>query len=221
MRILALETATESCSVALQIDGDIRVRETVAPQQHASLLLPWVEELLAEAGIGASSLDAVAVSHGPGSFTGIRIGFSAAQGLAFGADVVLVGISTLEVLAETVGIDHDRVLPVLDARMGEYYFGAYERRNDTWHPVVADCVIEPDELQIPGNGWFAIGHGVDAYGFVDQHGDRLTGADAAALPSATALARLAKARLDAGGEPVPATDARPVYLRNRVARKPG
>ncbi|MBS0194734.1 MAG: tRNA (adenosine(37)-N6)-threonylcarbamoyltransferase complex dimerization subunit type 1 TsaB [Proteobacteria bacterium] len=99
MKLLALETATEACSVALWIDGDVRERFEIAPRRHAELVLPWADALLAEAGIAKMQLDAIAVGRGPGAFTGVRLAIALAQGIALALDRPIVPISTLAVLA--------------------------------------------------------------------------------------------------------------------------
>ena len=99
MKLLALDTATESCSVALRIDGDVRVRRHPGARQQTAVVLPMVQSLLAEAGLSLAQLDAIACTQGPGAFTGVRVGVSVAQGLAFGAGLPVIGVSTLAALA--------------------------------------------------------------------------------------------------------------------------
>jgi len=127
MKILAIDTATEACSAALLCNDAVLTRELVAPQGHTRLILPMVSELLAEAGISIKELDAIAFGRGPGSFTGVRIGIGAAQGLAFGAEVPLIGVSTLQMLAQGVyrRQQAERVVSAIDARMNEIYLGAF------------------------------------------------------------------------------------------------
>src|SRR5688572_20199128 len=125
MKLLALETATDACSAALWIDGAILGRYRLAPREHARLILPMCEELLAEAGIELAQLDGIGVGRGPGSFTGVRIACSAAQGLAYALDIPVSPVSTLAALAQGTMEEWDArcVLSALDARMGEIYFG--------------------------------------------------------------------------------------------------
>ena len=173
MKLLAFETATEACSVALWIDGCVRERFELAPRRHAELALPWADALLREAGIAKSQLDAIAVGRGPGAFTGVRLAIAIAQGIALALERPVVGVSTLAALA--MQADGDRVLAAIDARMGEVYLGAFER---------------------------------DA--------DGMSALDAAALPHAADVARLA-APAFARGEAVAPERIEPAYLRDNVA----
>ena len=116
MKLLAFETATEACSVALWIDGDVRERFEIAPRRHAGLALPWADALLAEAGVAKSQLDAIAVGRGPGAFTGVRLAIAIAQGIALALDRPVVPVSTLAALA--MRAPGDRILSAIDARMG-------------------------------------------------------------------------------------------------------
>ena len=127
MILLALETATEACSAALAVDGDIRERFEVAPRGHSELILPMVDELMAEADISIEQVDAIAFGRGPGAFTGLRIAVGVTQGIAFGADLPVVPVSTLAALAQ--GSESNSVLAAIDARMDEVYWGAYQRSS--------------------------------------------------------------------------------------------
>ncbi|MDO8810732.1 MAG: tRNA (adenosine(37)-N6)-threonylcarbamoyltransferase complex dimerization subunit type 1 TsaB, partial [Gallionella sp.] len=130
MKILALETSTEYCSVALWQDGVIVERSELAGQKHSELLIAMLDALLKGAGLGVKAMDGIAFGMGPGSFTGVRIACGAAQGLAFGTGLPVAGICTLEALAEASG--KPRVIAALDARMGEIYHAAYEKRDGSW-----------------------------------------------------------------------------------------
>jgi tRNA threonylcarbamoyladenosine biosynthesis protein TsaB len=225
LRLLALETATDACSVALWTQGEVIERFEIAPRRHVALLLPFVESLLAEAGIMAAQLDGVAFGRGPGSFTGLRIAASMAQGIAFGADVPVLPVSTLAALAQgCVGeCGAQAVLAALDARMQEVYFGAY--RVDTDGLVNAageERVCAPAAIVIPdGDGWYTAGDGWGSYADIMQ--TRMTqppvGSLDTARPRAGDVARLA-ARLWEQGGAIAAELAAPVYLRNDVAAKP-
>ena len=116
MKLLALETSTEACSVAVWIDGEVRERFELAPRRHAELALPWAEQLLAEAGIAKSQLDAIAVGRGPGAFTGVRLAIAIAQGIALALDRPVLPVSTLAALA--MRAQGDRIIAAIDARMG-------------------------------------------------------------------------------------------------------
>lgn len=217
MKLLAFETATEACSVALWVDGEVRERFEVAPRRHAELSLPWAEQLLAEAGIARRQLDLIAVGRGPGAFTGVRLAIALAQGIALALDRPVVAVSTLAALAQ--GSAAPRVLAAIDARMGEVYAGAFERIDGELRAVGTESVSTPDAVSLPdGDGWAGVGTG---YGALDgalatRLGDRLASVDAAALPHAADVARLA-VRAHARGEAVSADRLEPAYLRNHVA----
>jgi tRNA threonylcarbamoyladenosine biosynthesis protein TsaB len=210
MKIAAFESATEWCSVALWVDGEIVGIEELAGNRHSERMLPMLERLLEMKSIAAKQLDAVAFGAGPGSFTGLRIACGVAQGIAFSRGIPAIGISTLEALAGESGAR--RVLACLDARMGEVYYSALERRGERWHEVIpALCAAPADLPRPPGEGWIGCGNGFAAYGalgFADVIPDL--------HPSATSVARLAAPRL-AAGEGVDAALALPVYVRDKVA----
>ena len=217
MILLAFETSTEACSVALWIDGEVRERFGIAPRQHAELALPWAEQLLAEAGIARSRIDGIAVGRGPGAFTGVRLGVALAQGVALALDVPVAAVSTLEVLAAQVS--GERILAAIDARMGEVYLGAFQRSADGLRLLQPDAVGKPDAVAIPeGDGWHGAGTGFAAVDNALQKrlGARLVSLDAGALPHAADLARLA-APILARGEGLPPERVEPAYLRNNVA----
>lgn len=127
MKFLALDTSTEACSVALDLDGQIIALDEVCPQQHSKRILPMVQQLLADAGVSLHQLDGIIFGRGPGSFTGVRIGVSVAQGLAFGADLPVFGVSTLAAMAQAAAVQQNAtaVIAAIDARMAEVYIAAY------------------------------------------------------------------------------------------------
>ena len=214
MRFAAFETSTEWCSVALWLDGEVAGIEERAGQGHSQRVLPMLDRLAAAAGIGLDALDAVAFGAGPGSFTGLRIACGVAQGIAFARGIPVIGVSTLEAMAEESGAE--RVVACLDARMREVYYSAHERIDGNpggkWCEVMpAQCVAPASVALPPGDGWIGCGNGFAAYGsmglakvITDIH------------PSAVAVARLAAPRLAAGGG-VDAALAAPVYVRDKVA----
>ncbi|HKJ75724.1 MAG TPA: tRNA (adenosine(37)-N6)-threonylcarbamoyltransferase complex dimerization subunit type 1 TsaB, partial [Gammaproteobacteria bacterium] len=157
MRVLALDTATEACSVALWLDGSILERHEIAPRGHADRVLAMMEAVLAEAGVALRELDGLGFGRGPGAFTGVRIAAGVAQGAAFGADLPVVPVSTLATLARGVQAEGtaERVLAAIDARKGEVYWGAYGRGPDGGTvSVVEECVAPPGQVPIPdGAGW--------------------------------------------------------------------
>jgi len=209
----ALETSTEWCSVALWLDGEIAGVERRAGNKHSELALPMLEKLFNSFDIRAPDLDAVAFSAGPGSFTGLRIACGLAQGLALPRALPVVGVPTLEALAEECGAG--RVVACLDARMHEVYYAAYERRGEGWHETVAaQCVAPAAAPPPPGEGWAGCGSGFAAFpGFLRN---RMRSVNAEIHPTAVAVARLAAPRL-AAGEGVDAAQAAPLYLRDKVA----
>jgi tRNA threonylcarbamoyladenosine biosynthesis protein TsaB len=217
MRLLAIETSTEACSVALLIDGEVRERHELAPRRHTQLVLPWADELLAEAGIGRASLDAIAVGRGPGAFTGVRLAIALVQGMALALDRPVLPVSTLAVLA--VQGRPGRVLASIDARMGEVYAGLFDR-DEAGQVVAAGAeVVSPaGAVMLPEGEMSAVGTGLAADGgaLALRLGTRATFIDAAALPHAADLARLAEAAWHRG-EAIAADAIEPAYLRDKVA----
>lgn len=219
MNLLAFETSTEACSVALWRDGEVLERFEVAPRRHAELALPWAQALLAEAGIARAQLDAIAVGRGPGAFTGVRLGVAIAQGIALALDLPVLPVSTLLALAARAPGSSQRVLAAIDARMGEVYLGAFAREGDAWRALQPEAVGTPDAAALPeGGGWEGVGTGFDAVGGAlrVRLGDRLLRVDATALPHAADVARLGAAML-ARGEAVAPERLEPAYLRDNVA----
>ncbi|HEY5720602.1 MAG TPA: tRNA (adenosine(37)-N6)-threonylcarbamoyltransferase complex dimerization subunit type 1 TsaB [Gammaproteobacteria bacterium] len=221
--LLALETATEACSAALLVDAQVIERYAIAPRDHARLILPMIDELLAEAGVPRSAIDAVAFGRGPGSFTGLRVAAATAQGLAFGLDRPVLPVSSLAALAQQ-GADegHSHILAALDARMQEVYWGAFVTGGDGLVIAHGDERLLPPEQVAPpeGAGWFGVGSGWGAYpeSLQARLGDRLAGSEAERYPRAACVARLAAPLFAAGGG-LPAEQALPVYLRDEVAHK--
>ncbi|MBI5429247.1 MAG: tRNA (adenosine(37)-N6)-threonylcarbamoyltransferase complex dimerization subunit type 1 TsaB [Nitrosomonadales bacterium] len=219
MRILALDTSTEYCSVALWRDGEVAGRFELAGQKHSEILVGMIAAVLGEAGIRLAQLDGIAFGKGPGSFTGVRIACGATQGLALGADLTVAGVCTLEALAEASGKSH--VIAALDARMGEIYHAAYRRQGGVWLCVSEPCLCRPEDApDVPGDGWFGAGSGFAAHGAALQarYGAQLQGADGAAVPQAAAIAALGAAQF-ALGRGADAASALPLYLRDKVALK--
>ena len=227
MKILAIDTATDACSAALFLDGTVSSRFEFAPRRHTELILPMAGELLDEAGLTAADLDAIAFGRGPGAFTGLRIAAGVAQGLALGAGLPVIPVSTLATMAQQVMDDEgaERVMAALDARMGEVYWGCYRRAADgVAEPVDEEVVCAPEAVPPPrGEGdWVGVGSGFAAHAEALQA--RLAAVLARTLPevlpAARAMQRLA-ARAYAHGDCRPADEAQPVYLRDNVAEKPG
>ncbi len=219
MRYPALETSTEYCSVALWQDGALSERCELVGQKHSEVLLAMLDALLKDAGITVRQVDGIAFGKGPGSFTGVRIACGVAQGLALGAGVNVVGVCTLQALAEASG--KDKVIAAIDARMGELYLAAYEKRNGVWTTLVEPCLCKADDAPaVAGDGWFGAGSGFAVNGAALQahYGRQLSAVDAQAVPQAGAVARLAAIEF-ASGNAVDAALALPLYLRDKVALK--
>lgn len=210
MRFAAIETSTDWCSVALWRDGEIAALERRAGNRHSELALPMLERLLRDWGLAACDLDAVAFGAGPGSFTGLRIACGIAQGLAFARELPVLGVSTLEAMAQEARAP--RVVACLDARMREVYYAALERQGSGFREVIPAQCVAPAAAPLPaGEGWVGCGSGFDAYGSLG-----LTRVLPQIHPSALAVAELAAPRL-AAGEGVDAALAAPAYLREKVA----
>jgi len=210
MNFAAFETATEWCSVALSIDGEVIGVEERAGTRHSQRVLPMLEKLFRMKNIAASQLDAVAFGAGPGSFTGLRIACGVAQGIAFARGIPVIGVSTLEAMAEESGAA--RAVACLDARMGEVYYSAHERHDRRWREVIPAQCVAPAAVALPaGDGWIGCGNGFAAYGSLG-----LAKVIPEIHPSAVAVARLAAPRLAAGGG-VDAALATPAYVRDKVA----
>jgi len=226
MKLLALETSTEACSAALFLDGEVAWRYEIAPQRHNKLILPMLESLLAEAGLGLAQMDALAFGRGPGSFTGVRIAAGVAQGLAFGADLPVAPVSTLAAMAQEAFAETPEgfAFPCIDARMGEVYWAVYRRGADGFAELAgAEVVTDAAEVLFPQEASGAgIGSGWGTYEAVLQNrlGERLTGILPDRFPHAAFIARLGAEVFRRGGC-VPAEQAQPVYLRDKVAKKKG
>ena len=224
-KILAIDTATENCSVALMVNDRVISRSEVAPRDHTKKVLPMVDEVLKEAGLTLQDLDALAFGRGPGSFTGVRIGIGIAQGLAFGADLPMIGVSTLAAMAQASYRLHGAmdVAVAIDARMSEVYWARYTRQeNGEWAGVDAECVIPParlaEEAQADDKTWTKAGTGWDAY--QEDLGKlplNLTSGDVL-YPDSQDIVILAEQELKKGNT-VPVEESSPVYLRDNVTWK--
>jgi tRNA threonylcarbamoyladenosine biosynthesis protein TsaB len=220
MNLLAIETATESCSAALLVGERLLERSELAPRRHAELLLPMCEALLAEAGLRRADLDALAVGCGPGAFTGVRLAVSAAQGIALALGLPVVPVSSLAALAMQAPRNGAEVLAVIDARMGEVYAGAFRCGGDGLVTALGgESVGAAEALVLPSApAWNVIGSGWASY--APALAARLPAApawaDGARYPQAADVARLAVPAARAG-RGVPAEQALPVYLRDKVA----
>lgn len=219
MRILAVETSTEHCSVALWQDGALSGHSELVGQRHSEILMEMLDGVLREAGVKLVELDGIAFGAGPGSFTGVRIACGVAQGLALGADLPVAGICTLQALAQASG--HTRVIAALDARMGEIYHAVYESHDGAWVTVREPSLCTAQQApEVVGEGWFGAGSAFALHGDVLMacYTGQLAGSDAQAVPQAAAVAQLA-APLFAAGQGMDAALAAPLYLRDKVALK--
>ncbi|KRG71468.1 tRNA (adenosine(37)-N6)-threonylcarbamoyltransferase complex dimerization subunit type 1 TsaB [Pseudoxanthomonas dokdonensis] len=218
MKLLAFETATEACAVAVYDDGRVLERFEIAPRRHAELALPWAQALLDEAGIRKSQLDAIAISKGPGAFTGVRLAIAIGQGIALALDRPMLAVSTLAALAWPS--KQGPVLAAIDARMGEIYTGAFDWRDGQLQAISAEQVLLPGavELPVPADGWHGVGSGFAAVdGVLRQRCQAgFASIDETALPRAAAVAGLA-ALAFARGEILAPEKVEPAYLRNNVA----
>lgn len=216
--LLALDTATEACSVALLHEGRVLSRYEVIPRLHAQRVLPMVQEVLGEAGIALAAVDAIAFGRGPGAFTGVRIAVGVVQGLAFALGRPVLPVSNLAVLAQRAHRAHgvDQVAAAIDARMDEIYWGCYQLKDGEMRLAGSEAVLPPERAALPrdaGGEWFGAGTG---WGYAARIGVPVVGMDAGLLPHAEdllTLARFAWAR----EEVVDAEHAQPVYLRDNVA----
>jgi tRNA threonylcarbamoyladenosine biosynthesis protein TsaB len=219
LNLLALDTSTEYCSVALLRGEELTHHEAHAVQRHSELILPMIEDLLAASGFELGQLDGIAFGAGPGSFTGLRIACGVAQGLAFGAGLPVVPVGTLAALAQEAGAP--KVIACLDARMGEIYHAAYRRDGGHWTEIAAPGVGPVQSAPVlEGGGWFGCGSGFAVYGdaLAKRYGRQLDGIAAELHPHARSIARLAVPVLAAGGG-LPAEQAAPNYVRDKVALK--
>lgn len=225
MKILAIDTATEACSAALYVDGEINQQYRVAPREHSHIILPMIDQLLDEAGIRVSELDALAFGRGPGSFMGVRIAAGVTQGIAFARDLPVVPISTLAAIAQTAYAETgaSSVLSAIDARMNEVYWGAYRlSEHGCMHLVGEESVIAPERVSKPAEGgWTGAGSGWSSYGEILKAAvgpGVLSGQMHECFPTAESIVKLAVSEYLAGRH-VPASQAVPVYLRDNVAKK--
>lgn len=217
MKVLGIETSSEYCTVALRADDRTIVREERAVQRHSDLVLPMVDSVLNESGLRLVDLAGIAFGAGPGSFTGLRIACGVAQGLAIGAGLPVARVVTLLALAEAVGAP--RVVTCLDARMGEIYHAAYEHRDGSWIEMSAPALCSPETAPVvDGEGWVGCGSGFDLYQerLAARLGERLSGVATGLYPHAREIVTLGAAML-AVGAGVPAEQAVPLYVRDKVA----
>lgn len=219
MNLLALDTSTDWLSLALHWRGETICRAWQVQQKHAELTLPAIQQLLADAGASLGDLQGLALSIGPGSFTGLRIGCGIVQGLAFGFELPVVGVNTLAALA--ADIDQPNVLAVLDARMGELYVAGFAQADGVQREILSTMVCKPEALpSLPEGDWWIAGSGlgVQAEAIGARYAAHQTRFDAKAVPHARGVLKLASAAF-AAGNAVPAEQLELLYIRNNVALK--
>lgn len=225
-RILAIDTATEACSVALYNQGETLAHFELCAREHTQRILPMVQQILAEAGLALTQLDALAFGRGPGSFTGVRIGIGMAQGLSLGAQLPLLPVSTLQTMAQGAYrlTGADNVLAAIDARMGEVYWGEFSRNaQGVWSGEETEKVIKPEQLlaraaelsarfATVGTGWETYPHLLGESPVAELFDGKML------LPQAEDMLPLAL-QLWENGIRVNPEDAEPTYLRNEVTWK--
>jgi tRNA threonylcarbamoyladenosine biosynthesis protein TsaB len=226
MNLLALDTSTEFLSLALQLGDKTVTHFEKAGNASSELILPQIQALLDSANIKLSDLDGIAFGAGPGAFTGVRIACGVAQGLGFGANIPVVGVNTLLAVAQASGAD--KVIVCLDARMGEIYHAAFEKHNNEWQETCETKVCKPEAASILasgaspkivyGKGWVGAGSGWAIYGDIlrEIYAENLADVNAEITPTAQAILQLAMPTF-AAGLAKPASEAAPIYIRNRVA----
>ena len=225
--LLALDTSTEACSVALWHKGEKTHLDELAQRTHTKRILPMVDELLVNSGINLKQVDALAFGRGPGSFTGVRVGAGIAQGLALGADLPVIAVSNLTAMAQSAFELHqaENVVAAIDARMNEVYFSQVKRekvRSELgeffqWNPVIEEQVCQPEKVleQLSDLTAYRVGTGWAAYPQFKDSG--LEGSDII-LPSAQYMLELALTDY-AQNKVISALEIEPVYLRNEVTWK--
>ena len=222
MKVLALDTATEACSAALLCGGSVYERHDIAPRRHAELVLPMVDAVLTQAGLGLADLDAIAFGRGPGAFTGVRIAAGVTQGLALGAGLPVIPVSSLAALVQPALGKAAIVLPAIDARMGEVYWAAYETAQDGLAKLVSEeQVTSPDAVRAPADEpVFGVGSGWGTYRerLENALNGKINGIDPDRYPLAKDMLPLAVREYNAG-RCVSAEQALPVYLRDNVVKQ--
>ena len=224
MNLLALDTSTEYLSLALLKGAETFTFDINAGQTHSQIILPQIQALLNSADLQLKDLHGIAFGAGPGSFTGVRIAAGLAQGLGFGSNLPVVSTCTLLALAEAAhekNTEHAKVIACLDARMGEVYHAAYAFIDNEWKTVIEPGLYKPEALPVlAGNGWVGAGSGWQTYPeqLSAVYDGQLQATQPALLPTASAILKLALPIFKSGNAK-PASEAMPIYIRNRVALK--
>ena len=216
MNLLALDTSTEFLSLAIQAGDTLFTHHQHVGNASSELILPQIQALLEEAKVKLTDIDGIAFGAGPGAFTGVRIACGVAQGLGFGANLPVVGVNTLLAVAQASGAD--KVIVCLDARMGEVYHAAFERKNKVWLEISTTQVCKPEAAPLLDGSWVGVGSGWAVYGEIlsGVYALNITKIIAEIKPTAEAILKLATPTFLAGLAK-PASEAAPIYIRNRVA----
>lgn len=221
MKILAIDTATEACSVALLTDETCQELFEIIPRQHTDRVLPMVDELLQHSGLSLAQLDAIAFNCGPGSFTGVRVGTSVAQGLAFSSDLPVIPVSSLAALAQLAYREEkqEKVLSTIDARMNEIYWGCYQLEAGIMR-LIDEEQVTPVAKVIKEGSWHCLGSGIDTYQTELQQSNQVSikSITLACFPHAQDIAVIA-ADLYQKNKMVNAENAIPSYIRDEVTWK--
>lgn len=220
IKLLALDTSTEACSVALQFGSELLALDEVCPQQHSKRVLPMVQQLLNQAGLSLNQLDGIVFGRGPGSFTGVRIGVGVTQGLAFGADLPVYGVSTLAAMAQAAQRLHGatQVIAAIDARMAEVYIGSFTLQQSLMQAIDEELAVKPAMLSALNLSGEIYGVGTGWQTYADELLVKQQAIIAADIlyPSAQDMLTLALPAL-AKGQFVAAELAEPVYVRDEVS----
>ena len=224
MKLLAVETSTDACSAALFINGQIEEQFALAPREHTKLILPMIDQLMASAELKPQQLDAIAVSRGPGSFTGVRIAGGVVQGIPMGADLPVVPVSTLAAIAQGYFNQNslaEVVFTAMDARMDEIFWGCFQRNGVGLAELIGDEAVTPAaEVVFPDLSGFGGGSGWGVYAEIlsQRLAERVLGVESEVWPHAACIAQLGAYGF-ANGLAVAVEQAMPVYLRDKVAKK--
>ncbi len=219
MKILAIETSTEACSAALDIDDSCISRHKIAPRKHTELILPMIDSLLQEADIKINALDAVAFGCGPGAFTGVRIAVGITQGLAYPYDIPVIPVSTLATLAQQFSKEYDHIAAAIDARMKEIYWGLYKvNKYNLVETIKKEKVCLPKNISSPTNGqWLGAGTGWKTHSeeIESKFKSKIISIKVDVYPHAKEVIQLAKPSY-INGKFIPANRAVPIYLRDKI-----
>lgn len=224
MKLLAVETSTDACSAALLIDGVVTERFELTPKEHTKLILPMIDSLMADADLRPQQLDALAFSCGPGSFTGVRIATGVIHGIAFGADLPVVPVSTLAAVAQNY-FDQSKpteniAFTAIDARIGEIFWGVYKKDEAGLAQLIGkEAVTLASDVDFPDVKGVGVGSGWGVYALELSHrlGSRVLSYEFEHYPRASAIVRLGLRDFNKGLA-VPVELAMPVYLRDKVAQ---